>query len=67
MSHDVETSSGNVYADLGAYDAEQMQLKAQLAMVIGEILQRKGLTQQQAAQCLALAEISATDGLPVHS
>lgn len=52
MSHEVEASSGNVYADLGACDAEQMQLKAQLAMVIGEILQRKGLTQQQAAQLL---------------
>ncbi|PSM60335.1 transcriptional regulator [Citrobacter freundii] len=56
MSHEVEASSGNVYADLGAYDAEQMQLKAQLAMVIGEILQRKGLTQQQAAQLLRMTQ-----------
>ncbi|AUZ72145.1 MULTISPECIES: helix-turn-helix domain-containing protein [Citrobacter] len=56
MSHEVEASSGNVYADLGAYDAEQMQLKAQLAMVIGEILQRKGLTQQQAAQLLGMTQ-----------
>ena len=56
MSHDIETSSGNVYADLGEYDAEQMQLKAQLAMVIGEILQRKGLTQQQAAQLLGMTQ-----------
>ncbi|EMH2332709.1 helix-turn-helix domain-containing protein [Citrobacter freundii] len=56
MSHEVEASSGNVYADLGAYDAEQMQLKAQLAMMIGEILQRKGLTQQQAAQLLGMTQ-----------
>ena len=56
MSHEVEASSGNVYADLGVYDAEQMQLKAQLAMVIGEILQRKGLTQQQAAQLLGMTQ-----------
>lgn len=56
MSHEVEASSGNVYVDLGAYDAEQMQLKAQLAMVIGEILQRKGLTQQQAAQLLGMTQ-----------
>ncbi|WP_213707716.1 helix-turn-helix domain-containing protein [Citrobacter freundii] len=56
MSHEVEASSGNVYADLGAYDAEQMQLKARLAMVIGEILQRKGLTQQQAAQLLGMTQ-----------
>ena len=33
-----------------------MQLKAQLAMVIGEILQRKGLTQQQAAQLLGMTQ-----------
>jgi len=56
MSHDVEASSGNVYADLGAYDAEKMQLKAQLAMVIGDILQSKGLTQQQAAQMLGMTQ-----------
>ncbi|HAU5613360.1 TPA: XRE family transcriptional regulator [Citrobacter freundii] len=56
MSYEVEASSGNVYVDLGAYDAEQMQLKAQLAMVIGEILQRKGLTQQQAAQLLGMTQ-----------
>lgn len=56
MSHDIETSSGNAYADLGEYDAEQMQLKAQLAMVIGETLQCKGLTQQQAAQMLGMTQ-----------
>ncbi|WFV08406.1 helix-turn-helix domain-containing protein [Citrobacter freundii] len=56
MSYEVEASSGNVYVDLGAYDAEQMQLKAQLTMVIGEILQRKGLTQQQAAQLLGMTQ-----------
>lgn len=56
MSHDVEASSGNVYADLGTYDAEKMQLKAQLAMVIGDILQSKGLTQQQAAQMLGMTQ-----------
>ena len=56
MSHDIEASSGNVYADVDVYDAEQMQLKAQLALVISEILQRKGLTQQQAAQVLGMTQ-----------
>ena len=56
MSHEVEASSGNVYADFGAYDADQMQLKAQLAMIVGEKLQRKGLTQQQAAQLLGMTQ-----------
>ncbi|MDU2938897.1 MAG: helix-turn-helix transcriptional regulator [Enterobacteriaceae bacterium] len=56
MSHNIEASSGNVYADVDVYDAEQMQLKAQLALVISEILQRKGLTQQQAAQVLGMTQ-----------
>ncbi len=35
MSHDIEISSGNVYADLGKDNAEEMQVKAQLATTIG--------------------------------
>ncbi|WP_312952099.1 helix-turn-helix transcriptional regulator [Superficieibacter sp.] len=56
MTHEVEASSGNVYADLGSHDAQQMQLKAQLALAIGEILQRKNLTQQLAAQMLGMTQ-----------
>ncbi|WP_052281805.1 helix-turn-helix domain-containing protein [Kluyvera genomosp. 1] len=56
MADEIEVSSGNVYADLGMHDAEQMQLKAQLAQIIGEILQIKGLTQSQAAQILGITQ-----------
>lgn len=56
MAHEVKMSSGNVYADLGTDDAEEMQLKAQLALAIGEILQSKKLTQQQAAQILGMPQ-----------
>ncbi|HGH3374235.1 TPA: helix-turn-helix domain-containing protein [Kluyvera cryocrescens] len=56
MAHEIEVSSGNVYADLGMHDAEQMQLKAQLAQIIGDILQIKGLTQSQAAQILGMTQ-----------
>ena len=56
MAHEVKMSSGNVYADLGTDDAEEMQLKAQLALAIGEILQSKKLTQQQAAQILGMQQ-----------
>lgn len=56
MAHEIEVSSGNVYADLGMHDAEQMQLKARLAQIIGEILQIKGLTQSQAAQILGMTQ-----------
>ena len=56
MAHEVKMSSGNVYADLGTDDAEEMQLKAQLALATGEILQSKKLTQQQAAQILGMPQ-----------
>lgn len=56
MAHDVESGSGNIYADLGMHDAAQMQLKAQLALAISEILQHRHLTQQQAAQLLGMTQ-----------
>ncbi len=35
---DIETSSGNVYADMERQDAEEMLVKASLAAKIGEII-----------------------------
>jgi predicted XRE-type DNA-binding protein len=52
----IEKSSGNVYADLGLADAQEMLVKATLASKIGEIIQRQNLTQQQAAQLLAMPQ-----------
>ena len=52
----IEKSSGNVYADLGPADAQEMLIKAKLASKIGEIIQRQNLTQQQAAQLLAMPQ-----------
>ena len=52
----IEKSSGNVYADLGLADAQEMLIKAKLASKIGEIIQRQNLTQQQAAQLLAMPQ-----------
>jgi predicted XRE-type DNA-binding protein len=45
-----ESSSGNVYADIGLPDAEEMLVKSQLAHKITEIIQAKGWTQQEAAR-----------------
>ncbi|MDY1038488.1 helix-turn-helix transcriptional regulator [Lelliottia sp. CFBP8978] len=56
MSHEVESGSGNVFSDLNVLDADQMQLKAQLALAISDILQRKGFTQQQAATMLGMTQ-----------
>lgn len=56
MQNEIEAGSGNVYTDLGYANAEEMQLKAQLAMAIHDILQERGLTQQQAARILGMTQ-----------
>ncbi len=44
--------SGNVYADFGFSNPEETKAKAELAMLITEIIKGKGLTQQQAAELM---------------
>jgi predicted XRE-type DNA-binding protein len=51
-----EVGSGNVYADLGYGDADEMLIKAQLVTKIAEIIKRKGLTQTQAAELLGMPQ-----------
>lgn len=46
----IEMGSGNVYADLGYPDAEEMLLKASLVHQIQQTIDSQGLTQQQAAE-----------------
>lgn len=53
---EIEESSGNVYADLGMEDAEEMAVKAQLATEIGAIIKRRKLSQQRAAEILAMPQ-----------
>jgi predicted XRE-type DNA-binding protein len=50
----VESSSGNVFSDLGFEDSEERLLKAKLAVRIGQLIEKKGLTQAQIAQRTAL-------------
>ena len=52
----VEEGSGNVYADLGYADSESMLVKAPLAAEIAEIIQRRALTQADAARILGLTQ-----------
>lgn len=52
----VEIGTGNVYSDLGYPDADEMQIKAQLVTKIAEIIQRKGITQTQAARLLEMSQ-----------
>jgi len=51
---DHSPSSGNVYADLGFPDAEEMLVKAELAQKISGIIARRGLTQAEAAELLGV-------------
>jgi predicted XRE-type DNA-binding protein len=53
---EIEESSGNVYADLQTHDAEAMNVKAQLASKIGDIIRHRHLTQQQAAEILGMTQ-----------
>ena len=52
----IEISSGNVYADLGDTQAEEMLIKARLAYKIGEIIKHRNLTQTDAAHLLGLTQ-----------
>ena len=52
----IEAGSGNVYADLGMADAQEMLVKAKLASKIGDIIKRQNMTQQQAAEVLTMPQ-----------
>jgi predicted XRE-type DNA-binding protein len=45
-----ESGSGNVFADLGLPDPEEAIVKAGLAREIAETIERRGLTQEEAAR-----------------
>ncbi|MDR0827749.1 MAG: helix-turn-helix domain-containing protein [Desulfovibrio sp.] len=56
MTDEITAGSGNIYADLGFENADEMFLKAQLAASIKGILDGKGLTQVKAAEMLGLPQ-----------
>jgi predicted XRE-type DNA-binding protein len=51
---DYEVSSGNVFRDLGLPDADELDIKANLAIKIGQIIARRGLSQAKAAAVLGV-------------
>jgi predicted XRE-type DNA-binding protein len=53
---EVETGSGNVFADLGLPDADAHLLKAQLVSRIDGIIRRRKLTQAKAGELLGLSQ-----------
>ena len=60
----VTASSGNVFADLGLKNAEELGTKVRLAASINAILTKRKLTQMQAAQVLGVNQpkVSALKG-----
>jgi len=53
---EIHEGSGNVYADLGYRNAEEMLVKAKLVCKISEIVRSKGLTQVETAKILGLTQ-----------
>jgi predicted XRE-type DNA-binding protein len=52
----VTEGSGNVFADLGLPDAEELLAKAQLASTISDIIKGRHLTQTEAASVLGTTQ-----------
>ena len=52
----VHNSSGNVFADLGIEDSEEYMAKSDLAAEILRIVQRRRLTQAEAAKLLGIRQ-----------
>lgn len=52
----IEEGSGNVFADLGLPDSEELESKAQLAYRIAEIIRGRHLTQAEAANVLGATQ-----------
>jgi predicted XRE-type DNA-binding protein len=60
----VEESSGNVFADLGLANAEELGTKLRLCVAINRILDARGMTQAEAARALGVNQpkVSALKG-----
>lgn len=56
MSEQIHSSSGNVFADLGFENADEMLAKAELVRQIGAIIAERGLTQTGAAEVLGTTQ-----------
>jgi predicted XRE-type DNA-binding protein len=52
----IEKSSGNVFADIGFANDQEMLVKANLALKISEIITQRHLTQMEAALVLGMPQ-----------
>jgi predicted XRE-type DNA-binding protein len=56
MATSIEKSSGNVFADIGFANDQEMLVKANLALKISEIITQRRLTQMEAALILGMPQ-----------
>lgn len=52
----VEVGSGNIFADLGLPDAEDMLLKSQIVVVLNRLIKESKLTQTAAAKLIGIGQ-----------
>ena len=53
---EIETSSGNVFADLGLPDAEKLKIKSGLVIEISRAIRKIGLTQEEAGRRMGIPQ-----------
>ena len=56
MATQIEKSSGNIFADIGFANDQEMLVKANLALKISEIITQRRLTQMEAALVLGMPQ-----------
>ena len=63
MSTDIKVtpSSGNVFTDLNLPNPEERLVKATIALSIGELIEKRGLTQEGAGAILGLPQSSVSN------
>jgi predicted XRE-type DNA-binding protein len=58
---EVQTGSGNVFADLGYPDAKERRLKVELALEVNRILEERSLAQDRSAKLLGILQPHVSD------
>ncbi len=56
MSEKITRGSGNVFKDLGFKDPEEYKAKAELALQISKIIEKRDLTQTQASKLIGATQ-----------
>lgn len=57
----IQASSGNVFADLGLENADELLVKAELARKISNIITKQNMTEAEASEILKIDQIKVSD------